>query len=58
MRPLNEVIDEIESILLADGVVPPELATELLCALPVAERERWLEVLLGLAKRAHDDERP
>jgi hypothetical protein len=48
VRPLSEVIDEIESILLADGAVPPELTTELLCAMPAAERESWLKMLMGL----------
>lgn len=58
VRPLDEVIDEIESILLADGTVSNDLTTELLCALPAAERALWLGMLMGLFEQGREGEWP
>jgi hypothetical protein len=42
----REIVDEVERLLLAEEPVPTELAADLLAAMPRAERERWLRVLV------------
>lgn len=45
----EEIVDEVERLLLAEEPVPTELAVDLLVAMPRAERERWLRLLVEMA---------
>lgn len=43
------LVDEVARLLAADEPVPPELAADLIAAMPREEREHWLRTLMGLA---------
>lgn len=45
----EEIVEEVERLLLAEEPVPTELAVDLLVAMPRAERERWLRLLVEMA---------
>lgn len=45
----EEIVDKVERLLLAEEPVPTELAVDLLVAMPRAERERWLRLLVEMA---------
>lgn len=47
----RELVDEVAALLAADEEVPEALAAALVAALPRAERERWLRLLVEIAWR-------
>lgn len=47
----RQLVDEVAALLAADEEVPVELAAALMAALPRAERQRWLRLLVELAWR-------
>lgn len=54
MSDPRALVDEVDRLLAADEPVPPDLAADLVAALPRHERERWLRLMVEIAWRPRD----